>query len=182
MMRHFLLILFLSFSLSFHVVQTAEAIESIPFSETSQDAYKRISPKLIREMKNLDATLGDPVFIRVFKEEKQLEVWLRRGLTYIFFKSYSICHHSGDIGPKIREGDKQSPEGFYSVSSKQLNPNSSYHLSFNLGFPNKYDRSYKRTGSLLMIHGRCSSVGCFAMSDFRMDEIYTIVESAIISG
>lgn len=181
-MRYFLLILFLSFSLSFPSAHTAKAIESIPFSETSQDAYRRIAPKLIRTMKNLDATLGDPVFIRVFKKEKQLEVWLRQGLTYIFFKSYSICNHSGNIGPKIREGDKQSPEGFYSVSSKQLNPNSSYHLSFNLGFPNEYDRSYKRTGSLLMIHGRCSSVGCFAMSDFRMDEIYTIVESAIISG
>ena len=182
MKHHFSLILFLFFLLSVPVAQTTEAVDTVPFSKTSRDAYKRIAPKIARSMRNMDSTLGDPVFIRIFKKEKQLEVWLKQGLSYVFFKSYSICHHSGDLGPKVREGDKQSPEGFYNVTPKQLNPNSNYHLSFNLGFPNKYDRSHKRTGSLLMIHGRCSSVGCFAMSDFRMDEIYTIVESAILSG
>ncbi len=160
----------------------SEAGSRIPSSDKSQDVYRRIAPKLIHEMKKIDANLGDPVFVRIFKQEKKLEVWLRQGLTYTFFKSYSICHHSGDLGPKIREGDKQSPEGFYTVGASQLNPNSDYHLSFNLGFPNEYDRSRKRTGSLLMVHGRCSSVGCFAMADFRMDEIYALVESAIISG
>ncbi len=154
----------------------------IPSSNKSQDVYRRIAPKLIREMNAIDTNLGDPAFIRIFKNEKKLEVWLRKGLTYTLFKSYTICHHSGDLGPKIKEGDRQSPEGFYTVDANQLNPNSDYHLSFNLGFPNEYDRSHNRTGSLLMVHGRCSSVGCFAMSDFRMDEIYAIVESAIISG
>lgn len=174
--------LILLFSLVFPATQVAAAGSMIPFSDKSQDAYRRVAPKLIREMQKKEATLGDPVFIRIFKKEKKLEVWLRQGLSYILFKTYTICHHSGDLGPKIREGDKQSPEGFYTVGAKQLNPNSNYHLSFNLGFPNEYDRSHKRTGSLLMIHGRCSSVGCFAMADFRMDEIYAIVESAIISG
>lgn len=154
----------------------------IPYSDKSQDVYRRVAPRLVREMKRIDANLGDPAFIRIFKKEMKLEVWLRQGLSYKFFKSYNICHHSGDLGPKIKEGDKQSPEGFYSVGADQLNPNSGYHLSFNLGFPNEYDRSHKRTGSLLMVHGRCSSAGCFAMSNFRMDEIYAIVESAIISG
>jgi len=154
----------------------------IPSSKKSQDAYRRVAPKLNKALKKKGASLGDPVFIRIFKQEQQLEIWLRQGLSYIFFKSYSICRFSGELGPKLKEGDKQSPEGFYTVGINQLNPNSDYHLSFNLGFPNEYDRCHKRTGSLLMVHGRCSSVGCFAMTDFRMDEIYAIVESAIISG
>lgn len=151
-------------------------------NDRSQDAYKRVAPKLNRQMQPKGGALGDPVFIRIFKEEKKLEVWLRQGLTYTFFKSYTICYNSGELGPKLREGDKQSPEGFYSVDASQLNPNSAYHLSFNLGYPNEYDRRLNRTGSLLMVHGRCSSAGCFAMTDFRMDEIYAIVESAIIGG
>lgn len=155
---------------------------TIPSSNKSQDIYRRVAPKLIRAMRKKGLNLGDPVFIRLFKTEQQLEVWIRKGFSYVLFKSYTICFQSGTIGPKIREGDKQGPEGFYKVTAKQLNPNSDYHLSFNLGFPNEYDKSYKRTGSLLMIHGRCSSVGCFAMTDFRMDEIYALVESAIISG
>ncbi len=181
-MRFSLIIVFLSFSLLLPASHVKATGSTIPSSKKSQEAYRRVAPKLIAEMRKKGASLGDPVFIRLFKKEKQLEVWLRQGLTYKLFKTYTICYHSGKLGPKIREGDKQSPEGFYSVGASQLNPNSDYHLSFNLGFPNEYDRSHKRTGSLLMIHGRCSSVGCFAMTDFRMDEIYAIVESAIISG
>ena len=178
-------VLFSAFFLALVIFQTSQpatAANKIPSSAKSQDAYRRVAPKLIPKLHQIGANLGDPVFIRIFKEENQLEIWLREGLSYIFFKSYTICQHSGELGPKIKEGDKQSPEGFYSVGASQLNPNSDYHLSFNLGFPNEYDRSHKRTGSLLMVHGRCSSIGCFAMADFRMDEIYAIVESAIIAG
>ncbi len=181
-MQHPLFTTLLLLSFIFPAATAFTAGGMIPSSDKSQNAYRRVAPTLIRAMQKKGSNLGDPVFIRIFKKEKTLEVWLRQGLTYTMFRSYTICHHSGDIGPKIREGDKQSPEGFYTVGANQLNPNSSYHLSFNLGFPNEYDRSHKRTGSLLMIHGRCSSVGCFAMADFRMDEIYAIVESAIIAG
>lgn len=181
-MRYPLFVFFLLFLLIVPAVHGVATGTMIPSSDTSQEAYRRVAPTLIRAMEKKGLNLGDPVFIRIFKQEKKLEVWLRQGLTYTLFKSYSICHHSGDIGPKVREGDKQSPEGFYSVGADQLNPNSSYHLSFNLGFPNEYDRSHNRTGSLLMIHGSCSSAGCFAMTNFRMDEIYAIVESAIIAG
>lgn len=176
------LILFLSTLCILLGVSAIQAESRIPSSRKSQLAYKRIAPKLIHQMQKKGHHLGDPVFIRLFKQEKELEVWLRNGLTYDHFKTYSICYNSGTLGPKLREGDKQSPEGFYTVGADQLNPNSEYHLSFNLGYPNEYDRSHKRTGSLLMIHGRCSSAGCFAMTDFRMDEIYAIVESAIIAG
>jgi murein L,D-transpeptidase YafK len=181
-MRYYFLTAFFFLSIIFPSAELLASASTIPSSDKSQNAYKRVAPELNRKMIKIGASLGDAVFIRVFKKEKMLEVWLRQGLTYTKFKSYSICHHSGTLGPKLREGDKQSPEGFYTVGASQLNPNSDYHLSFNLGFPNEYDRSHNRTGSLLMIHGRCSSVGCYAMADFRMDEIYAIVESAIISG
>ena len=162
--------------------QYAVADSTIPSSKKSQATYERIAPKLTHAMQQKNHRLGDAVFIRIFKKERQLEIWMQNGLSYDLFKTYSICYNSGKLGPKLREGDKQSPEGFYTVGARQLNPNSDYHLSFNLGFPNEYDRSHKRTGSLLMVHGRCSSAGCFAMTDYRMDEIYAIVESAIIAG
>ena len=182
MMRYLFLSALFVLSTLFSGSLIEAAAREIPSSDKSQDVYRRVAPRLNREMKRIDAKLGDPAFIRIFKKEKRLEVWLRQGLSFTFFKSYTICYNSGDLGPKLQEGDKQSPEGFYTVGASQLNPHSDYHLSFNLGYPNAYDRSHGRTGSLLMVHGRCSSAGCFAMSNFRMDEIYAIVESAIISG
>ncbi len=182
-MRHLPVHFFVLFFLCLFFVTAVNAANNhIPTSKKSEESYRRVAPKLISEMMKKDLNLGDPVFIRIFKLERTLEIWIRKGLTYKLFKSYPICDFSGTLGPKIREGDKQSPEGFYTVGISQLNPHSNYHLSFNLGFPNEYDRSRKRTGSVLMVHGRCSSAGCYAMMDYRMEEIYAIVESAIILG
>ena len=130
----------------------------------------------------LSAKVGDPVFIRIFKEESLLEVWIRSGAEYQHLKDYFICAYSGTLGPKLQEGDRQSPEGFYKVKKYQLNPNSKYHLSFNLGFPNVYDRAYERTGSFLMVHGNCVSDGCYAMTDEKIEEIYMLVEGALQKG
>lgn len=130
----------------------------------------------------LDAKVGDPIFIRIFKEESMLEVWIKPEHEYVLFKKYPICAYSGHLGPKLKEGDKQAPEGFYSVKTNQLNPNSSYHLSFNLGYPNKYDRAHGRTGSYLMVHGECVSIGCYAMTNPKIEEIYKLVEEALKSG
>jgi murein L,D-transpeptidase YafK len=127
----------------------------------------------------LSAKVGDPVFIRIFKEESILEVWIRPGEAYQHLKDYHICAYSGTLGPKLQEGDRQSPEGFYKVKKYQLNPNSKYHLSFNLGFPNAYDRAHERTGSFLMVHGNCVSDGCYAMTDEKIEEIYALVEGAL---
>ena len=88
------------------------------------------------------------------------------------FKTYPICSYSGGLGPKIQQGDRQAPEGFYLVSLEQLNPRSKYYLAFNVGFPNAYDRAYGRTGSNIMVHGDCTSSGCYAMTDAVMEEIY----------
>ena len=126
--------------------------------------------------------LGQPVLVRIFKEEHALELWLRRGESFELFETYPICDWSGDLGPKLREGDGQSPEGFYAVGLKQLNPSSAYYLAFNLGFPNAYDRFHGRTGSFLMVHGDCLSVGCYAMTDRGIDDIYGLVEAALRVG
>lgn len=126
--------------------------------------------------------MGDPVFMRIFKEEAELEVWMQKGDGFRLFKTYPICNYSGELGPKLREGDRQSPEGFYHVSKAALNPNSNYHLSFNLGFPNAYDRERNRTGSYLMVHGDCLSIGCYAMTDAGIEEIYGLGEAALNAG
>lgn len=158
------------------------ADNEIPASTLSRAICDRLSPQLEMELSNKGLHLGAPVFIRIFKEESLLELWIKDLEQYSLFKTYTICDYSGELGPKLKEGDKQSPEGFYTVTPQQLNPWSQFHLSFNLGFPNEYDRAHQRTGSALMIHGRCSSVGCFAMTDFRMEEIYTLVEAALQQG
>ncbi|MCB9994723.1 MAG: murein L,D-transpeptidase [Hyphomicrobiaceae bacterium] len=128
--------------------------------------------------------LGDPAYVRIFKQERRLEVWLkpRNETRYRLFRAYEICNYSGDLGPKLQEGDHQAPEGFYAVSKAQLNPNSRHHLAFNLGFPNAYDRALERTGSFLMVHGGCSSAGCYAVTDEKVDEIYAMVEAALAAG
>ena len=130
----------------------------------------------------LSAKVGDPVFLRIFKDESLLEVWIRSGTEYQHLKDYIICAYSGRLGPKLQEGDRQAPEGFYKVKKHQLNPNSKFHLSFNLGYPNAYDRSHKRTGSFLMVHGNCVSDGCYAMTNDKIEEIYDLVESALQNG
>lgn len=151
-------------------------------SEESRTKENFIDVNLEERLISLSSKVGDPVFIRIFKEESLLEVWIRSGAEYQHLKDYFICAYSGDLGPKLKEGDRQSPEGFYKVEKYQLNPNSKFHFSFNLGFPNKYDREHNRTGSFLMVHGNCVSDGCYAMTDEKIEEIYALVEGALQKG
>jgi len=127
---------------------------------------------------------AEDTFIRIFKAEAELELWSRaEGETqYSLAKTYPICAWSGALGPKLKEGDGQSPEGFYFVTKNRLNPNSQFHLSFNLGFPNAYDRAHGRSGSYLMVHGACASIGCYAMTDAGIEEIYGAVEASLEAG
>lgn len=123
--------------------------------------------------------LGDAAHVRIFKREKRLELWLcRADGRYELFRSYEIIF-SGQLGPKLREGDRQAPEGFYRVGKAQLNPRSRHHLAFNLGFPNALDQQLGRTGSALMVHGGSSSAGCYAIGDAAVDEVYAVVEAAL---
>lgn len=127
-------------------------------------------------------TEGAPAYVRIFKRESELELWLKVSGRYALYRTFPICKWSGRLGPKTREADYQSPEGFYSVSAKQLNPRSNYHLAFNVGYPNVFDRQNGRTGGLVMVHGNCKSVGCFAMTDRGVDEIYRFVAAALTNG
>ena len=126
--------------------------------------------------------MGAAVFVRIFKKEGELELWQKQGGRYSLYRTYPICKWSGHLGPKLKSGDYQSPEGFYSVSARQLNPNSHYHRAFDVGFPNAFDRQNGRTGGALMVHGACKSVGCFAMTDRVIEEIYGLVEAALRGG
>jgi murein L,D-transpeptidase YafK len=124
-----------------------------------------------------------PIFVRIFKEESQLEVWKAKDDgRYYHFKTYPICSWSGELGPKVQAGDKQAPEGFYTVTPGQMNPNSQFHLAFNVGFPNSYDKVNGRTGSALMVHGDCRSAGCFAMTDALIEEIYALARESFRGG
>jgi murein L,D-transpeptidase YafK len=128
------------------------------------------------------AKLGVPVYIRIFKLESELELWIEKDGRFVRLATYPICLWSGRLGPKLKEGDLQAPEGFYTVDADQLNPNSVMHRSFSLGFPNLYDRAHGRTGSFLMVHGGCASVGCYAVTHPVVDEIWRLVTAALDKG
>jgi murein L,D-transpeptidase YafK len=128
------------------------------------------------------AKLGVPVYIRIFKLESELELWVQKDGRFVRVATYPICLWSGRLGPKLREGDRQAPEGFYTVAAEQLNPNSRMHRSFSLGYPNVFDKAHGRTGSFLMVHGGCASIGCFAVTDPVVDEIWRLVTAALDQG
>lgn len=142
----------------------------------------RLLPKLHDELAAHGLKLGQPVHVRIFKESRELELWLKSASQgWKIFRTYPIAAFSGTLGPKTKEGDMQAPEGFYDVVKKRLNPASSYHLSFNIGYPNEHDRHHQRTGGLIMVHGNQVSVGCYAMTDPLIEEIYLVVEAALKS-
>ena len=149
----------------------------------AQAAETRVRPGLERDLGVLGLRYGAPVFLRIFKRENILELWVEGDdRRHVLFRSYPICTWSGMLGPKLRQGDNQAPEGFYRVAAGQLNPASRFHLSFNLGYPNAYDRAHRRTGDFLMVHGSCVSIGCYAMGDAAIEEIYTLVSAALAAG
>ncbi len=126
--------------------------------------------------------LGVPVYVRIFKLESELELWVEKDGRFVRFATYPICLWSGRLGPKLREGDRQAPEGFYTVAAEQLNPNSRMYRSFSLGFPNAFDEAHGRSGSFLMVHGGCASIGCYAVTDPVVGEIWSLVTAALDQG
>ena len=150
----------------------------------SQEKHKRPVPEqLVAQMSAKGMTIDDPILVRVYKMESELEIWKRdRTGRYSLLKRYPICRWSGQLGPKTTQGDRQAPEGFYSVRSQQLNPNSQFYLSYDLGYPNAFDRAYGRTGSALMVHGACTSAGCYAMTNTAIAELYALAREALRGG
>ena len=152
--------------------------------KTSDNRHNQpLSSTTVAALKAMGSSPGEAMMIRIFKQEQVLEVWKRTHTgEYRKFKDYQICTYSGDIGPKFKEGDRQSPEGIYTITPGLMHPKSNFYLAFNTGFPNKFDRSWGRTGSDLMVHGDCSSSGCYAMTDGGIAEIYALARESFKGG
>ena len=161
---------------------TASTFSSVPASASESRAERAAHARIDDALATKGLSFGSPIYVRVFKEEAELEVWLQNGSRYELLKTYPICALTDTLGPKEKEGDSQSPEGFYSVTRARMNPASHYHLAFDIGYPNAYDRSLGRTGSQIMVHGKCVSDGCFAMTDEGIDEIYSLADAAFVKG
>ena len=146
-------------------------------------ATKPLPPELLSLLRQKKMPQHSPILVRVFKEEAELEVWKQDTAgRFQILKTYPICRWSGDLGPKRQEGDRQTPEGFYTVTPELMNPHSNYYLSINTGYPNSFDKANNRDGSLLMIHGDCWSVGCFAMTDEQISEIYSLARDSFLGN
>src|SRR4051794_26999239 len=139
------------------MVATAFALALAACGESNTRSTRHlvpIPPRTLALMAEKGMSSSDPILVRAYKTESELEVWKRRADgNYAHLKTYPICRWSGQLGPKIREGDRQAPEGFYMVTPGQMNPDSANYLAFDTGFPNEYDRAHGRTGAYLMVHG-----------------------------
>ena len=152
-------------------------------TDLSARAMTPLTSKTLAELEQKNMSKDSPILVRLFKQDAELEVWKKdRTGRFALLKTYPICRWSGELGPKIKEGDRQAPEGFYSITPSQMNPKSQYYLAFNMGYPNAYDRAWNRTGAELMIHGDCSSRGCYAMTDEQISEIYALGREAFFGG
>ena len=146
-------------------------------------AMKELSPQMLALLEQKNMPKESPVLVRIFKEESELEVWKQDTTGHFqILKVYPICRWSGDLGPKVTEGDRQAPEGFYTITPALMNPNSNYYLAINTGFPNTFDKANDRHGDFLMIHGDCSSRGCYAMTDEQIGEIYSLARESFLGG
>lgn len=149
----------------------------------SKKHLRPISPQTVALMQEKGMTKESPILLRIYKEESELEIWKKTTAgNYELLKKFPICKWSGELGPKVKQGDRQAPEGFYFIRPEQMNPHSSYHLAFNLGFPNDFDRAWNRTGAHLMVHGDCSSSGCYAMTDEQISDIFALAREAFDGG
>ncbi|MCJ2035929.1 murein L,D-transpeptidase family protein [Methylobacterium sp. J-068] len=177
-MRPFVAAAFAVLALSLGACQDGSTGGGIPLR-----ALAPVPPKTLALMAQKGMAQNDPILIRAYKREAEMEVW-KRGTNgqYALLKTFPICRWSGQLGPKTKQGDRQAPEGFYTVTPGQMNPNSSYYLSFDTGYPNAYDRANGRTGNYIMVHGTCSSSGCFAMTDESMGEIYALARDSFAGG
>jgi len=159
------------------------ACSGIAPKSSATRAYQSLKQATVSRLTEMGSSPGEAMMIRIFKDSNEFEVWKRtKSGSFKLFKTYDICAYSGTLGPKIKEGDRQAPEGFYNITPGLMNPNSNYYLAFNTGFPNKFDRAWNRTGSELMVHGDCSSRGCYSMTDEAIAEIYALARESFAGG
>jgi len=123
------------------------------------------------------------IFIKIFKDEEVLELYVKESGSYQLFKTYPFCYASGTLGPKRKEGDLQVPEGFYYID--RFNPFSNYYLSLGINYPNRQDKKLsdpQRPGGDIFIHGNCVSIGCVAITDDLIKEVYWLATQAKSAG
>lgn len=155
---------------------------NVPETQKVIDIREDIRFELEKKLQSRGFSWGDPIYVRIFKKEARLRVYMQReNGDFDLFDEYRICRLRKKLGPKIKEGDKKSPEGFYFVLGPWMNPWSRFRLAYNIGYPNRFDRLHERTGSNLMVHGKCVSSGCFAMRK-DIDELYILADAALRSG
>ena len=179
--------MFFRFSQSLALLATLALVSACSLERREQSSSRAsqstIPAETLAAMDSIGTDRNQPILIRAFKKESEIEIWKRtRAGTYALMKTYPVCRWSGRLGPKTREGDRQVPEGFYTVTPGQMNPNSAMWLSFNVGYPNPMERALGRTGGDIMVHGTCSSRGCYAMTNEQMDEIYAVMREAFQGG
>ncbi|SDF21292.1 Murein L,D-transpeptidase YafK [Mucilaginibacter pineti] len=155
---------------------------NLPDSKRASDARAKVWPQLQKELTGKGFNTYGSIYIRVFKDIEQMEIWVKLGSKYKLFKTYDVCYYSGGLGPKTKTGDGKSPEGFYTIEPKQLNPVSNYYLAINVGYPNKVEQLKGYTGDAIMVHGHCASIGCYAMTNPKIEEIYTLVYQSLAAG
>lgn len=173
----------LSLALALAGCNAADTLDSVDTSKVRNKVEYQLSSKILADMRAKGMDRNSPIMIRILKEEGVLEIWkARRDNRFEKIKGYQICAWSGRLGPKVKEGDRQAPEGYYPLSPHHLNPYSKYYLAINTGYPNRFDASNGRNGSNLMIHGACSSSGCYSMTDAQILEIYAFARDAFKGG
>ena len=173
----------LAFSVVASVSGFLAGCEESTFSPVTSRSAAPLPSKTLAAMDAMGSSKNAPVLIRTYKKEAEFEIWkLKADGRYAYLKSFPMCRWSGQLGPKVREGDRQVPEGFYAITPARMNPNSAYYLSFDVGYPNAYDRAMGHTGGSIMVHGICSSAGCFSMTDPQIAEIYAIAREAFAGG
>jgi murein L,D-transpeptidase YafK len=168
------------------ILLIAVALAGCGVVTNSVDPLRGLAPQsvaLVDKSAQAGASSNSPVLIRIFKATKELELWrLNKNGRYALVHTYEICAFSGDVGPKIKQGDYQAPEGFYTIVPRQMNYNSIRYLAADTGYPNQFDRDNKRTGSAVMIHGGCDSAGCFAIKDAPMQDLFAAMRDAFKGG
>ncbi len=153
----------------------------IPETPRSRAITAAATQRLEPELEKLGFRSGDSVILRLFKEEGELEIWMRPDSEplYSLFKIVRLTASSGRLSPKTHEGDGQTPEGFYSVQAGNLRPKTQHYLGLDLGYPNEHDRQLNRTGSDLMLHAGKTAAGGYAISQESMEEVYALCDAAL---
>lgn len=167
------------------LVEWARGLSILPGGvDRAEAAAARVTPLLKAELESMDLKLGDPVFLRVFKDEQVLEVWMQpgRGKDFVHYKTYLLCQPAGPAGPRVNGRDLQLPEGFYGVTLHSLRPWHRHYLAFEIGYPNAADRHQRRPNRTVLVQGDCVGSGSLALSNPNIEELYTLVAAALEAG